>query len=357
MVSFLSAVGIDSIKLELGSKPTVFEGLLGIAVTCKDEKTFTELYQKSMIKVLKKYNLVTNRIILKAYDIARIATGNEVEIIAYFLKLMINEIQNIDIFYTRYNPRRLTSITIFGEDRPETKKPTEFIRLIANAYPHYCGFYYLNNNDPTNLQKMYLDHFESYETPAWNTLSNFKGLQIVYKGGNCNCLVSIADLLLRLTIMEIKVRKEDFNTEGIKRIHSDFSGKSKTNIHFLGGKTVVLRFMAPQNRRKIELSNFIARPIVFVPSEKLTLVPSKEERTLFEGLPVYDDLANFLFHITGSFKYFKSDNDTRLVKKGDYFLVLGKNSEELYTYLHSGGLSLIKITPKDLREENNKFIG
>ena len=48
----MSAVGIDSVKIELGNPPNVFEGLLGIAVTCKDENKFIETYKTCMPKAL-----------------------------------------------------------------------------------------------------------------------------------------------------------------------------------------------------------------------------------------------------------------------------------------------------------------
>lgn len=41
----MSAVGIDSLKIELGSAPRAFEGLLGIAVTCKKEEPFVDQYK------------------------------------------------------------------------------------------------------------------------------------------------------------------------------------------------------------------------------------------------------------------------------------------------------------------------
>jgi hypothetical protein len=109
--------------------------------------------------------------------------------------------------------------------------------------------------------------------------------------------------------------------------------------------------MTPINRRDIDLTPFIARPLVFVPTEALVGVQAKEERALFEDLPVFDDLANFLFVTKGSFKYFKPDTDIRLGKDGDYFLILGGNSAKLYEYLQNCGTSLSALTPDQLREK------
>lgn len=352
----MTAVGIDSAKIELGSPPKVFEGLLGIAVTCKEEKSFVNLYRKCMTKALDSIGAKTDRIVLKAYDISRIAPEREDKVIIPFLDCLEKEIERIDIYYTRYNPNKLPSVSVFGKDRPTTKDPVEFVRMVANAYPHYCGYWYLNEYTSKGLSKMYSDHFESYHTPAWDSLSQFKELSVVYKGGNCNCLISSADLLVRITLTETKRKNEDFNVEGIKRIHSGFSWTEKVKVHELGGNTQILRSMAPMSRREVDLTPYIARPLVFIPTESLAGVPRQEEKDLFENLPVFDDLANFLFFSKGSFKYFKASEDVKLCREEDYFLLLGPDSEKMYAYLKKCGLVLKKITPEKLKEETKKFI-
>jgi len=348
---FMKTIGIDSLKIELGNPPHIFEGLLGIAVTCKDEKAFTDRYRECMPKALQELGIKSNRIVLKAYDISRLAPENEEKILNPFLDCLEEEIEKIDIYYTRYNANKLPRISIYGKDQPTTKNPVEFVRIICNAYPHYVGYWYLNEYSFKGIEKMYLDHFESCLTPAWESLSQFKGVTVVYKGGNCNCLISTSDLLLRITVMELKKKNEDFRREGLERIHSVFSWSKKVLVHELGGSTAILKFMTPINRRPIDLTSYIARPLVFVPTESLAGVPINEERDLFEDLPVFDDLANFLFLTQGSFKYFRPGADVRMGKEGDYFLVLGPNSEDLYEYLRNCGTKLSKITPDELIEK------
>jgi hypothetical protein len=346
-------VGIDSVKIELGNAPSVFEGLLGIAVTCKDEKTFVESYKACMKTALEKLGIKTRRIVLKAYDISKIVPERESEIIFPLLDCLNAQIEHIDVYYTRYNASKLPAITIYGKDQPTTKNPVEFLRLISNAYPHNVGYFYLTQYPAKEVEKMYIDHFESCYTPSWESLSHFAGLTVVYKGGNCNCLVSIADILLRVAVMELKKKHEDFRKEGLERVFSIFPWAKKVFIHELGGNTAILRLMTPVNRRPIELTPFIARPLIFVPTENLSGIQIKEERELFEALPVFDDLSNFLFLTKGSFKYFRADADLRIGKDGDYFLVLGENSDKLYAYLKNCGTNLSKITPEQLREKNN----
>ena len=345
------AVGIDSVKVELGNKPNIFEGLLGIAVTCKDEKKFTEAYRACMKAALGKLNITTNRVVLKAYDISKLAPEHENEILLPLLDCLKEEIERIDVYYTRYNAAKLPTITIYGKDQPTTKNPVEFLRLIANGYPHNVAYYYLSEYNSKDVERIYVDHFESTYTPCWESLSHFAGLTVVYKGGNCNCLISTADLLLRITIMQLKQKHEDFRKEGLDRVYSAFSWLKKVFVHELGGSTAILKFMTPFNRRDIDLTPFIARPLVFVPTEILAGVATKEERTLFEDLPVFGNLSNFLFSVKGTFKYFRPDSDIKICKAGDYFLVLGENTDKLFQYLKNCGAPLTKVTPDELREK------
>jgi len=347
----LVAVGIDSVKAELGNKPNIFEGLLGIAVSCKNEKKFNDAYATCMKSSLDTLGIKTKRVVLKAYDISRLAPERENRILMPLLDCLKEEIERIDVYFTRYNPAKNPAISIYGQDQPETKNPVEFLRLITNGYPHNVAYFYLNEYGNKDIEKIYVDHFESCHTPCWEAISHLSNLSVVYKGGNCNCLISVADLLLRVTIVALKERHEYFGRQGFERLYSAFPWSRKVLVHELGGNTAILRFMTPVNRREIDLTQFIARPLVFVPTESLAGVATKEERTLFEDLPIFDDLSNFLFATKGSFKYFRADTDVRLGKSGDYFLVLGENSEKLYQYLKNCGTSLTKITPDELREK------
>ncbi len=349
----MPAVGIDSIKAELGNQPNIFEGLLGIAVTCKDEAKFNALYQKCLFESVKNLSITTARMVMKAYDISKLVPEQEDKIIQPLLEGLNEQIERIDIYYTRYNAKKLPSITMYGKDQPTTKNPVEFLRLISNAYPHYVGYFYLKEYTSANISNMYLDHFDSCYTPSWETLSKFDSLKIIYKGGNCNCLVASADILLRVSIMGLKAKREDFNGDGLSRVHNQFAWSNKVCTHELGGSTAILRVMTPTNRRQIDLTNHLSRPLVFVPAEGLPGVLVKDERDMFEELPIFDALSNFLFRINGTFKYFKPDSDVRIMRKGDYFLVVGPNSETMYKYLKACGATLTMLTPDDLKEKNS----
>jgi hypothetical protein len=350
------AVGIDALKIELGIAPKILEGLLGVAVTCRNRESFVNAYQKNIAKVLGKNGLKTDKIVPKAFDLSRLALGQEDKVIISLFESMTEEIDRVDIYYTRYNPKKLPQISIYGEDQPTTKAPVEFLRTIANGYPHVCGFWYLSKYSGESIDRMYLDHFDTCFTPAWESLSKFPRLTVLYKGGNCNCLISSADLLLRLTTNEIKKRREDFNREGIERIYSTFTWASKkVVVHELGGSTDILRSVTPKNHRSADLDQYLARPIVFVPQEGLTGLQTKDERDVFENLPIFDDLANFLFFTNGSFKYFAPSLDVRIIKKGDYFLILGRNSLEMFRYLKGCGADLKMMTPETLKKQISKF--
>jgi len=295
------------------------------------------------------------RIVCKSVDIARLIPKpeNMVRFLKDFFISINDEIERIDIYCTRYNSKKLPYITVYGEDRPERKKPVEFIRMISNGYPHVCAWRYLSHFSETEC-KIYLDYFESDRTPAMDFLSNFP-LNVLYKGDSCNCLLSASDLFIRLTTLLLKNENADFNWRGLKVLHSTFPWNDKTSANTLGGQTFILKNVTPYSREAIDLSPYIKHPIVFIPHESPGGLKAKEEQKLLESMPIYTKLLNFLFYIDGNFKFFSPVNDVRLIKKGDYMLVMGKRGEEIFRYLVKGGAPIVKITLDEITDQIQKF--
>jgi len=201
----LKAVGFDSIKLELGAFSTRFEGLLGVGITVSDEVSFKETYVSTLRSLFNAKNIDCERFVCKSADIAKFIPNpnSMLDFLQEFFTTINDEIDRIDIYCTRYNSKKLPYITVFGEDRPERKKPVEFIRMISNGYPHVCAWRYLSHFSK-NVYIVYLDHFESYRTKAMDFLFNFPNIKVLYKGDSCNCLLSTADLFIRLTTLLLK---------------------------------------------------------------------------------------------------------------------------------------------------------
>lgn len=352
----MKAVGFDSIKLDLGAFSTRFEGLLGVGITAVDEDSFTEKYVAVLKSLFDSIGVDCDRLVCKSVDIARFVQSPEsmIQFLEAFFNSINDEIERIDIYCTRYNSAKIPTITIYGADRPEYKKPVEFIRKIANGYPHVCAWRYLSHFGDKD-RMIYLDHFESDQTPAWDFLSNFPNIKVVYKGDSCNCLLSSADLLIRLTILLLKKNRVGFNWRGLKSIHSPYAWGTKTSTNTLGGQTFILKHITPYSRKQIDLSTFINHPIVFIPHESPSGMISKEEQRLFENMPIYGKLLNFLFYINGSFKYFNPIDDVKHVQEGDYMLVMGKHSESLLEYLQAGGVTINKITLEEIVTRLKEF--
>jgi len=352
----LKAVGFDSIKLELGGFSTKFEGLLGVGVTTFDEDSFKEKYVAVLKSLFDSLGVKCDRLVCKGADIARFVQSADVMIqfLETFFDKINDQIERIDIYCTRFNSAKIPSITIYGADRPEYIKPVRFIRKITSGYPHVCAWRYISYfGDKDTI--VYLDNFESDRTPAWDFLSNFPNMKVLYKGDNCNCLLSSADLLIRLTILLLKKSRAGFNWSGLKRLHSSYSSGAKTSANTLGGQTYILKNITPYSREPIHLSSFMNHPIVFVPHESPSGMMSKQEQRLFENMPIYEKLLNFLFYTNGSFKYFSPSDDVKLVHEGDYILVLGKRGEDLLEYLKAGGVTVNKITLEEIETKLKEF--
>jgi len=352
----LKAVGFDSIKLELGAFSTRFEGLLGVGITVTNEDSFREKYIAVLKSLFESIGVSCERLVCKSVDIAKFVPSPQgmVQFLEAFFTNINDEIERIDIYCTRLNSAKIPKITIYGADRPEHKKPVEFIRKIANGYPHVCAWRYLSHFGDKDCP-IYLDHFESDQTPAWDFLSNFPNIKALYKGDSCNCVLSSADLFIRLTALLLKKSQAGFNWRGLKGLHSLYPWDAKTSTVTLGGQTYILKNITPYLRKPIDLSTFVNHPIVFIPHEKPSGLMSKEEQRLFENMPIYNKLLNYLFYIGGSFKYFNPTDDVKLAQEGDYMLVMGKRSESLWEYLKAGGVTFNKITLEEIETKLEEF--
>lgn len=275
-----SAVGFDSIKLELGAFSTKFEGLLGVGIKALDEESFNSKYLDSLGTLFKSINVNRERLVCKAADLARHVQNSE-EMIKYlieFFQKMNDEIERIDIYCTRFNSKKLPRITIYGQDRPESIRPVQFVRKISNGYPHICAWRYLSyfyNED----NKVYLDKFEAENTPAWDFISQLPNINVLYKGDNCNCLLSSADLFIRLTVLLLKRVRGNFNWRGLKALHSQYLWDDKTSANTLGGQTYILRHMTPYSRTPINLM-FHKSPNCIHPTRKSKWMESKRRKTI-----------------------------------------------------------------------------
>jgi hypothetical protein len=326
----VKCVGFDSIKVELGAFSTKFEGLLGVGVTVRDEQSFKEKYVGSLQSLFESNDIDCDRLVCKSAELSKYIQAPEsmIGFLEDFFENINEEVERLDIYCTRYSSRRLPSITVYGADRPEHIKPVDFVRKIASGYPHVCAWRYLSHFYKEEC-RVYLDHFESDQTPAWDFVSKFPHIRVLYKGDNCNCLLSAADLFIRLTILLLKKYNAGFSLRGLKQLHSTYPWNSKVSANTLGGQTYILKNVTPYQHRPIDLSDFINHPIVFIPPEKPGGIRSNEEKQLFENMPIYTKLLNLLFYIDGSFKYFMA-GDIRLVQKGDFMLIMGKHGEELF---------------------------
>lgn len=353
----MASVGIDSIKVEVGLRPTKFEALLGVAVTTKDEKIYDKNYDEVLNYLFESYGMERERKVYKSADIASIIPSTTIDFITSFFERMASQIDKLDVFYTRYNSQKIPLISVYGKSSHYTKiKPVDFIRKIANGYPHVCVWWYITVYANSKNYNFYIDHFEAEQTPAWTTISQLPNIKVIYKGDKCNCLISSADFLLRMIEHRIENMNQRLDTRGLRRIFKDFSWSNKVWVHCLGGQTRILRNISPHIKKPVDLEPYIAHPIVFVVHEAPGGVKSVEEKEMFEQLPIFSDLLNFLFFTHGSLKHFSPSKDIKLMQENDYLLVMGKNGEELFDYLTKGGLKLIRLTPDVLKTKLEKYI-
>jgi len=78
-------------------------------------------------------------------------------------------------------------------------------------------------------------------------------------------------------------------------------------------------------------------------------ISSEEEKLMIEQLPIFDRILDFAYELNGGgIKFFSPREDTRLVKDGDFFLILGEKGRSMYDYLTNSGLAINGLTPNEL---------
>jgi len=340
-------------KVEFRFTQSKFEGLLGVVVEINNDG-FHEKYISTLKENLSRYGITCKRLVMSSADI-RGYIHNE-ETFRIFLKEFIDNIiasvEAIKVFHTRYNSKKLPLISVYGKSGIKQIVPVEFIRKIARSYPIICIWRqcYLDKDSLSGI--FHVDGFDTERSPAWDFIeTNLKkgSLNVIYKGDQCNPIISTADLVVRYIETDIRLNNGQFNDEGISECLSRWGDKFEQ--YPLTGQSWALKNMSPYSEGNLDLSKYITHPIVFIPKEQPYELRSEDEIKVFEKLPIYDAIINFLVKIKGTLKHIELPKDMALAKSDvDYLLIMGSRGEELYKYLNSGGLRLKRLDIGELEK-------
>ncbi len=318
----MGIVGIDSVVFTR-KKVSVFEGLLGVAVTADDNDAFKKEYDACIEATFDKLGVPRKKRVYKAAHLAYQLKDKSLDFLKLFFEGMRDAISHIDFFYTFYKTEKTPMIYIYQDMHPRGLPPVDFLHLIENGYEHICAWRYADLY-PANIDYHFqIDHFEGKRTPAWKKVDALKDLSIYYSGSECNAVIATADLALRVVQNHLM---GSLNAVNIKACFSQ-EYQSIIGAHLLAWKKDFLNNMAPDAEIDILTAPKVSHPIYFIMWKNLWKIPEGE--IYFEWEQFYCKIMERAFENGGCVKKFTiRDATTLLDEKQDYLIVANEGFEE-----------------------------
>ena len=178
-------------------RPNILKGLLGVSVTTEDPQ-FSDEYLKVVAKELEALGIPHPRLIYKGAQLLKVAGDKTEDAICRIVQALEPFINYIDIYSAFYQKE---FISIYGQAQGQRLDPLTFIDKTENSFAHVCAWWYWKSCrvfDETQYEYQ-IDHFQGKTTPAWREFAQSKPkVSVYYSGSECNALVSLADLILKL---------------------------------------------------------------------------------------------------------------------------------------------------------------
>ncbi len=314
---------------------TPFKALLGVAITIKDRDSFQESYHAEMNNVFSEMGLERKKNIYKAAFLADQLMARSNAFIINFISKLTPQLLRINVFYTYYPAGSISQIWTCRESYPRAYSPEKFLDLIYNAYPHYCIWQYTRSYPDCKHYLFESDFFSGRITPAWETVRLLPNLRLFYRGGQCNTLISLADLFLRLICETLPGRLGLMN---LRRCLNHAIGDVPLFSHFLGPRSDYLREMAFTQQRDFLVTPYIKRPIYWFVWKPFTT--TKEEIKLLEWKSTYISMVTEVEKNNGCFRKYEPSAITQILDQTQDKACL--MNEEARPMLHA----LLSFAPK-----------
>ena len=347
-------VGIDSMLLKresvslVGEKGKPFKALVGVSVTTSDEDLFRKRYDECLQEVFDSVGVLRRKRVYKAAHLLKQVKEKTTDIIAKLIDGLEDCIEHLDVYCAYYAQ---PYISMFGKTRLQRLEPLTYLEYVKNAFPHVCAWWYVKTYGEVETPLFLdIDHFEGKVTPAWRELVSRDDVEkrIFFSGGECNALISVADLTLKLVDVFQRGTVDGRSLlQPLRDSCPSFSGKRKLRFHNLGDRGSKIKPSVPDVAIDMDVTPFLKHPIFFHVWD-----PGRPRETVkksFEWSPVYNATANKAFELKGAMKNFAFEEDVLIWDVGKDFLVVWSEVDEDYVkMLQKMGYE----TPKILRAED-----
>jgi hypothetical protein len=341
--------GTNGQEPESTPAPKVIKSLLGVSVSTS-QPNFNEEYLKIFSKVLADKGIDLKRPIYKGAHLLKQAGAKTEEIITEVMNQIEPFIDHIDVYSAFYDKE---FISIFGKAQGQRIDPAAFVDLSENSFAHICAWWYWKFYSKSEyLHNYQIDHFQGRVTPAWRELESSRAqISIFYNGSECNTLISLADLLLKL-IEIFHFGAIDYRSV-VKPLHSRCNSQAlyqKIRSHNLARYDWMIHNSVPDTPLDININKYMKHPIYFIAWSPTQ--PRKMVKVSFEWSLTYNNLIKQAIDNNGCLKFLDYDKDFTFWKETDYFIPINKDDENHLNSLNEMGFDnmpkILKLSPATL---------
>ncbi|MGA2523652.1 MAG: hypothetical protein ABSF65_05810 [Candidatus Bathyarchaeia archaeon] len=299
----------------------VAKALLGASVTTQDPE-FDKKYETAVKAALEKYKLKQPKRIYKSAHLLKQIKGRYDEVFTSILNAMEKSIIRIDVYHATYlhdNPDA-NYVSIYGKAQGERLTPLDYIEKHRNGFDQACAWWNWREYSAKEPDTVYcLDHFDSKMTPGWTEFEKSGSkINVYYSGAECNCLISLADLILK----EI----DDFHFGPIDYISVIMPIRRRANYPLLQkirsfnlSKTdLTIRETVPELPFEIDLNQYIKHPTYFI--AWTPNAPRKTVKPSFEFSKFYNTVMSKALDTDGCVKLLDFDRDMTFWDESDFIV-------------------------------------
>jgi hypothetical protein len=346
----------ESKSLELNESLTtepaehkVLKALLGVSVATSNEG-FLEQYKKIVQKILSEKGVPQRKIMYKGAQLLKQAGEKTEEIITEIFNDMEPFIDHVDIYSAFYEK---PFISIYGKAQGQRVDPMTFIDKTENSFAHICAWWYWRTYSKSEVMHSYqIDHFQGKVTPAWRELESCRAkLSVYYNGSECNALISLSDLLLKL-IEIFHFGPIDYKSVARPlQVRCNSRALSlKIQSHNLAKFDWMIKTTVPDTPLDINLNKYLKHPIYFVawsPTQPRNMV-----KPSFEWSVLYDNMLQKAIENDGCTKFVDYDKDMTFWTENDYLVPISEADEKHIASLNEMGFigmpKILKLAPTSL---------
>ena len=328
------------------SQTTIFVSQLGIGVTIPEPETFVPRYVDVNQELKQKFDLDYDT---PFFSSTCLKTNLSIFDVADFASQLISKMQNhIEAVHCSYVvlPTTDTSYVEVGGVRcVKTRVPTlKFIGSLGPAFSYLTALSYIWKHDDVDLSNLeiHIDGFKSKHTKGWNVVKNKVTPKIFYKGDECNPFIACADIIAFLVDDMLNSKRLNLCKDNVKKVlqHYQFD----TTVNFFDSHSQY--HCAWQADQTINISNRLARPVVFLAMDSLTARNSSQEHdaqinhdtramskprkadVALRQTETYQAALKYAYQKNGCMKFFSANEDKSIIKSGDVFIHVGPESEK-----------------------------